>query len=251
MSRAKEILKKIYELWDDDTSIIPIKPNNVKKAFQERLAYFEMDGVSVDDVDIDLEGNIRVTFSDYEDDIMEVLFGYDEDNDEGAYAMILGEDDDEEYFIMDLDPMNPVILQTEQFGKYVNLTDLSWVNKSMFASMFSIGEIDFFSESQVREGYEGNLSKDFEGYEKGNTSKDEVFKTVVRGGKKIRLPVVRKKRKKALSAKQRAGIVRAKRKRKMTMKTSASKMKRKKSLKIRKKLGIKKTKLPKGYKVRR
>jgi len=248
MSKAKEISKKIHEFWDGDTSIIPIKPNNVKKAFQKRLAYFEMDGVSVDEVDIDLEGNIRVTFSDYEDDVMEVLFGYDEDNDEGSYAMILGEDDDEDYFIMDLDPMNPVILQTEQFGKYVNLTDLSWVNKSMFASMFSIGEIDFFTESKVREGYEGNLSDDFKGYEK---IKDEAFKTVVRGGKKIKLPVVRRKRKKVLTSKQRAGIVRAKRKRKMTMKKSSTKLKRAKSLKIRKRLGLKKKSLPKGYKVRR
>ena len=73
------------------------------------------------------------------------------------------------------------------------------------------------------------------------------FTIVVRGGKKVKLPIVMKKKRRVLTSKQRAGLKRAALKRKQN-KVQINR-KRAKSLKLRKRSNIKKKKLAPGQKV--
>ncbi len=78
-----------------------------------------------------------------------------------------------------------------------------------------------------------------------NVIVEAAFKTVVRGGKKVRLPLVRRKKRRRLTSKQRAGIRLASR----TRNKPANKRARAKSLLIRKRLGLKPKGTPRGMRV--
>jgi hypothetical protein len=74
---------------------------------------------------------------------------------------------------------------------------------------------------------------------------ETTYKLVVRGGQKMKLPLVRRKRKKRLTPSQRAGIRKAVR----TKKTAGSKRKLARSLKLRKRMKLKPRKNPRGFRV--
>lgn len=236
MSRAEKLLHRLNEVFDTFSSVLaPLQPEEVKKAFERRLEYFGFDNVLVDYVEVYQDGDIVVAFSDLDGEQMLVLFGVDEY--ENSYAIVLDddmEDDDENTEVTEigLDPMLPVLVNTP-FGKYLNLVDLNWLNKSTFTAMFSVGDID------------ASMANEDLRIEKDETS--EAYKIVVRGGKKVRLPLVRRVIKKRLTAKQRTGI----RKGVMTRKSRSGQIKRKlkRSLQVRKNLGVKSSGNPKGYRL--
>ena len=76
---------------------------------------------------------------------------------------------------------------------------------------------------------------------------DEVKKTVISGGKKVRLAIVRKVRRKRLTSSQKQGIRKAVIKRKQ--KKGQSSRRRKKSLALRKRSGLKRQSLGRNLKV--
>jgi len=226
---------------------------SVKKAFQAKIDKFEMEGVFVDEVEVDEEtAQILVSFSDFEGDEMLVLFGVDED--EGAYATIVDEDDEDETVMeIDLDTMGVPHVNT-QHGVYLELSDLSWMNRSTMDAILRAGEIDALMN---REGVDaipvkwnaggGVIPSECVLPHDGGYLVNEETKTVIRGGKKVKLPVVRNKKKKRLTAKQKMGIQKGVRKRKAKQAQTTRKLQ--KSLKLRKSSGLKKG-TKKGHKVK-
>jgi len=233
----------------------------VKSSIENRINFLGIEGVFVDEVEVDIDGDIIVTFVDEDDDEMDVVFAYDPED--GAIAIIQDDDDDaEDSLIVDLGGLAPSVTKTP-FGTYLNLIDLSWMNKSAFLTLFQAGQLDNDDDDDV-EDYEDNSeeSEDDErlpdpyGYidtsesvEENEEHIDEARKVyVVRGGKKLKLAIVRKVRRKILTGKQKAGIRKAVMKRKA--KKSVTSRKRKRSLRVRSRLKLKKPKnLAKGQKV--
>jgi len=243
----------------------PFDAESVVHAFQNRLKYFNIEGVKVAEVEVDFEGDVIVHFSDHDGDEMGLLFTVDPD--EGVEALVLDDDDHEEgdATIIDLDPLTPPVIESP-FGTYVNLTDLSWLNKSTLMSIFLAGDIgDDDSVDLVRRNIEVDAyghklsvpaeSKDKdkgveierEDIEEDGEIVESGFKVVVRGGKRIRLPIVRRKRKRRLTARQLAGVRKGALKRKQKKAQTSRKLK--KSLKVRKRAGIKKQALKPGQRV--
>lgn len=254
MGKFRDLLEQINEMT----------PEAIAKAFSARIEMYDFDGITVDEVEIDGEGGITITFVDADGDEMSVLFAYEED--EGVTATILDGENDEDFIVIDLDPLAPPVVVQGYMGiKYPKLDELSWMNKSALSSIFVSGDVGSDSDPDL----DGHLTqKDIEkrqmpkqfGYFKAVEElegevlieEDEEIEiterkvTVVRGGKRVRIPVVRKIRRKKLSAKQKQGIRKAVRKRKM--KAGAIGRKRKKSLAVRKRSGLKKGKFTKFQK---
>ena len=132
------------------------------------------------------------------------VFGVAEEGD--AYCLSTSGIEDpleNEVDVIDLQTVDP---KFKEDGS-LDMADLRWMNKSVVYAIFSE------ASEEVEEG-------------KG--------KIVVRGGKKIKIPI--KLRKKILTARQKAGLTKARRK----AHTPFAMKSRKFSLKIRKRLGIKK-----------
>lgn len=252
--KKKTKVQQLNDNLDVDTSFTEIDPMNVALEFEKVLRAKDIDGIQVDGVDVGLDGIINVGFSDEDGDEMEVAFMYDEEED--SFIGLVVDDDagqnDFDVFMIDITAMNPSAIEVEGIGKYVNLIDLSWMNKSVLMSIFKAGDIgDEETEAAAkrlkkRQDAFGNvMTQDLGTLE----SMDERAITVVRGGKKVRLPVVRKTKRKRLTAKQKAGIRKGAMKRKQ--KSAQTQRKRKKSLNIRKRSNIKNTKLGKRQRVKR
>ena len=245
MSKVKILLGKVFEIFTEN--VIALQSDAIKDALNKKLEEFEFDGVNVTEVEVHDDGNILVEFEDYEGDIMTILFGIDEV--EGVYALIVTDDlddyfeyEDGDILEVDLSPLSPSEVDTP-LGVYVNLVNLDWLNRSTLSAILNIGDID----AEIDSKKEPLELEDEEGEEEGEV--EELYKVVVRGGKKVKLPLVRKKRRKILTAKQKAGIKRAVISRKRVASKSARK--RQRSLKIRKSMGVKASGTPKGYKVSR
>lgn len=256
LDKNKKASTRIGELLEQS---MPIDPEAIRKAFESRIKKFKIEDVIVGDVEVDFEGNITVEFIDLEGDFIEVLFVHDED--EGSLAIVLDDDDDDEsdaeLVIIDLDALAPPIRKSV-FGNYLDVSQLDWMNKTALDAILIAGDIGMDDDDEEDDeievdqtGFDNNFLRALENSKPilYGTREDmnELMKTVIRGGKKVRLPVVRKIKRKRLSAKQKAGFRKAARKRKT--KSSSTKRKLKKSLKVRKRSGIKKQKLGKFRKV--
>lgn len=269
LSSAAKLRKQLEDLDEIPTSVIGANsspdPEMVKAQLELRLKFLKIDDVAVDNVDVDTEGNVIVDFITLDHDLVTVVFSYDED--EGANAIIYDgsiDDDDAYALVIELDQMAPSLVQTN-FGMYINFAELSWLSKNCMLTILDAGDYDV-SKEEPKHTYPldafGNLiqvsavesvvdhelqlfskSEDETAYKLVGVS--EAFKTVVRGGKRERLPIIRRKRKKRLTPKQRVGIRKAAR----TRKSSASKLKRRKSLMLRKRMKIKSTPRRAGYRV--
>jgi hypothetical protein len=266
-SKAAAILQAFEEV---ETPVSLIGANGIpsddriKDALTAKIAMLNLDDVTVQEVIVDTEGNIVVDFG-CADDTVTVVFSYDPD--EGSTAIVWGgEDDDvedgESYsLVVDLDPLCPSIIQTS-FGMYVNLTELSWLSKSIILTLLDAGEYDIptnltkkeisydeygnvvpAAEARIKEGF--NLERYKELYDEKKVLQEVAYKVVIRGGKKERLPIIRRQKKKRLTAKQRAGLRKAAR----TRRSATSKMKRKRSLALRKRMHLKNVPVRKGYRV--
>lgn len=249
MSKINELLNQRFE---------PIDPDAIIIAFEKRLDKFGFDNITVEDVEVDMEGNILVSFSDLEgEDYLEALFVYDEDEgaqvfilDDDAEAADVAEDDDAEHTVIDLSALAPSVISPRFSNiKYINLADLSWLNKSTLASIFVAGDIEGPS-SVANDATDGPMQMGlFRALESLDIidSIDERAVYAIRGGKRVKLGIVRKVRRKKMSAKAKAGVRRGVRKRKI--KRFATARKRKKSLKVRRRTGLKNQKLSKFRKV--
>ena len=192
-------------------------------AFNQRLEKLGIEGVHVSDVSVEYGGDAVVTFRDEDNSEMDILFTYDEE--EGAVAINL--DDRQDYFddeaddidLVDLDPLEPKMLDYGDGNIGFDLLDLKWLNADAVIAIVNIGD---FLDVPDQEGSE-NVS--------------EAMTTVIRGGKRVRVPLVRRRRRKRLSSRQRAAIRKGVRTRKKKKAQISRKLK--KSLKFRKRLGIK------------
>jgi hypothetical protein len=224
--------RKLVEEFFDKHS--PVNADAVIDTINAKLEKLGFEGVSVIDADYDEEGHVFVTFEDEEKGELDVTFHYDIED--GPYAVI--EDDDDEFaYVINLDALAPPIDNTV-FGDYINMTDSTWMNASFFYAILT----------GCTDDEEISAEKDAETDSLFGMHVNEGRKTfVIRGGKKVKLAIVRKKRRKILSGAQRSSIRAAVRKR--ALKKVSSNRKRKRSLKIRKRMGIKKPKLSRFQKV--
>ena len=267
MNKAEEILTMMStEIYSPQVFNVgsqfggtPFDGETIKKAFQKMLDKFDFP-ISVINVDSDYEDNILIELQDVDGDELTLIFTYDED--EGVEVIVIDDEDDDlaiddDYVVVvDLDTYSPPI-EKGNFGMRPALYDLSWMNKSTLASLLLAGDLDIkisenfneiFADFRELEMFECYGPYDYEDFDK-HYDVDERYKVAVRGGKKIKIPIVKRKRKKRLTAKQKAGIRKGVQKRKAKM--SQTLRKKEKTMKVRRRLNIKKTKVPKGYKAKR
>lgn len=207
-----KLVNSLFENLENQTA------EDIRSAVNQRIFDIGFEGVGVGEVSVDIDGETVVTFVDDDLDEMDVLFAYDPED--GAEAIILDDsdtDDDElEIDMLDLDALKPRLIDFGNENIAIDLVNNKWMNKSFFETLFSVG--DFMEEE------EKNI--------------DERSAFVVRDGKKVKVALVRRKRKKRLTSKQKAGIKKGVRKRKS--KKGQIARKRKKSLKLRGRLKLKK-----------
>ncbi len=194
-----------------DTVVNDPSAERMHKALVKKLAKFQFDGVAVESVDVDADGDVRVVFSDIYGEKMEVLFGLDGST---VVALILGksgEKDDDDVISIDLSPLAPSIM-TNEFGTMsVDLINLIWMNKSALDTIFSAGEIvanmrGETEEDDVELDAFGNAIVKYEGVAHAVSKLyDETLlmemsiQRVVRGGKGIRIPILRCEHKSKIS----------------------------------------------------
>jgi hypothetical protein len=209
-------------------ALSPFTPEEVEMSFRAKLDSLGFEEVGIGDIVVEFEGDVFITFADKEGDEVEVVFGcesiYDETEEE-CYAMVVSEDDAQ--IVVDLDSLEPGVIETD-FGRFVDVLDLSWLNKSTVGALLSAGNVDFGEGLEVL-----TTKEELDEFRRVKTSKK---KTIIRGGKRMRIAVVKKVGKKRLSPKQKAALRKARRK----AHTGAAKKKRKRSRKKRRTLGLKK-----------
>lgn len=204
----------------------------IKTAFEKQLKKFEFDAITIDDVASEPGGDTVITFGDDEDQMIEVLFTNDEDD--GPLAIILDperdllDDEEDELDIIELGPLEPDMMDFGQGQMGIDLVNLGWLTETAMQAILTVGDL---IDTQTDTGDTDNDDAD---------RIEERSVVVVRGGKKVRLPLVRKRRRRRLSAKQKVAIRRGAKKRKQKARSIARK--RKKSLKIRKRSGLKRQK---------
>lgn len=260
MSQVSDILEKMHN------GLYPYSGAQVAKAFMDKLGQLDLDGspVSVESVDVRIDGNVNVIFADEEGDSVEIAFGVDED--EGAYALVVSDGDDA--IILDLDTLDPPLV-AGMFEIFVELTNLDWMTSSTLFSLLAAGDVgeddddEFYDDNgnerisfatsytpeealfiKTDKGYVLDIDKINESKHLRRTGKKKI---VIRGGKRIKLPVMRKVKKMRLNPKQKMGLKKAQR----ASRKPGAKRKRARSLKIRKRMGIKPTKMRRGEKTTR
>lgn len=198
MSRASNLLELISEA--KATGLAEgSKYEDVQKAFEALLEKFDIGGV---DISVDKQDGIwLVDFTDEYGESNTLAFGTDEDS--CSYVILDNNDlDADEANTIDIDALGVTVAEDGS----LDLTELSWLDKSTFLSFLN------------------------------KTGVSEKFKTVVRGGKKVRIQVPT--RKKRLTAKQKAARKLAGAKRRGKKLTGKAKRSRALSLKKRKSSGL-------------
>lgn len=206
--------------------LMGFKDDAIKSSFEGILKKFGFDLITVDGVSAEKGGDTVVTFGDPEGQL-DVLFSYDEDD--GGQATILDpdkdllDDEEDELDIIELDPLDPKLMDFGDGVMGLDLLNLKWLTEAAMQAILTVGDL---IDTQKDAG---------DGDEEGEIQERSVV--VIRGGKKVRLPLVRKRRRRRLTAKQKAAIKRGARKRKA--KSGAISRKRKRSLKLRKRNNLK------------
>jgi hypothetical protein len=197
---------------------------NAKISLNQAIENNGLEGVQAINVAVEYGGDAVVTFLDDEGSEMDVLFTYDED--EGAVAIQL--DDAQDYFdneeddidMVDLDPLEPKLMDYGDGNIGFDLTDLGWMNADALIAILNIG--DFLGDK-----------------DDSKSEVSEAMTTVIRNGKKVRVPLVRRRRRKRMTSKQKAAIRKGVRTRKKKRAQISRKLK--KSLRVRRKLGVKRS----------
>lgn len=184
MSRISELFKKIEPV--DSESII----DNFEKLFDK----YCFDGISVDRVFVDLDGAITVDFVDIDDNCMRVVFAVEDNN---PYALIAT--NEETVLVFDLGAMRPVLRKT-QLSTYLDLTDSTWITKSLLAALFTAG-----SSEGPATVTDANRPDELSPYK--SPTNESV--RVIRGGKSVRMPVVHEKSRMELTELQKENLVKS------------------------------------------
>lgn len=187
MSRLSEFFNKME----------PVNSESIKDNFDKLFAKYGFDGVWPEEIYVDMEGNITVDFLDVDDNSMRIIFAHE---DEGSYALVATEEDN--VLVFDLDPMRPVLRKT-QTATYLDLTDSTWMTKSLLAALLTAGNPDGPSTTPVnkKEDEVAGYVAPIDGVTEGSR--------VVRGGKNIRMPVVREKKRNSLTHGQKENLVKS------------------------------------------
>ena len=133
MSKAKELIQKIQEF-------IPLShygkmtASDIEDAFKERFASFGFE-VGVE-ATIDLDEGPLVTFIDSEGDEVTILFYICDER--GPVASVVSSDD--EQIEVELDSFGPPVVEMDG-RSFIDLTDLSWMNKSVVLTLLQAGEV--------------------------------------------------------------------------------------------------------------
>jgi len=213
-------MKLIQQLFEE---MLPQSSDLIRLALNQRIFDLGIEGVFVEEVDIEFDGDVIVEFVDNEQNEMSVLFQYDPVD--GAEAIVIddegGDFEDEEngefeIDMIDIDPLVPTIINLGNGTHSIDLVNNKWMNRSFFDALFSLADHMESMPSDI----------------------DERAAFVIKGGKKVKVALVRRKRKKRLTSKQKAGFKKGARKRKA--KKGQINRKRAKSLKVRKRLKLKK-----------
>jgi len=218
MSKSMNLQEELeYEMY----GVYPYEANDVMAAFSEVIHRFDFEDVYVDDVNMTEDGTM-VSLSDEEGDNVELFFMVEDDGD--PVAFVVSEDDSQVY--VDLGALNPPTVQSSFGTLYIDLTDLSWLNKTSLNVLLTAGDVGEQSDNDEDDVADGEAEGDEE------YPQDEAFKRVVRGGvvKKIAI----RKKKKRLKASTRRKLAVAAKKSARKRNTSSAKRNRAKSLKLRK-----------------
>lgn len=199
------------------TSWLPQQPDAIQAALTKKIDQLGFEGIMVDEVDVELDGITTVYFSDTSGNELGISFVYDETD--GAQAVVLDDySPGENAVIIDLDTLAPPLIASD-FGQYINMVELSWLNRTTLATIFSAADIgDDPGVSRISaqdpssmDAYGNVLGTKPESIEKKTIRRDGViwetsYKTVIRGGKKARLPIVRHRKVQSLTASARMAI---------------------------------------------
>jgi len=200
MSRLSEFFKKIE----------PIDSESIKNNLEKLLTKFGFDGIFVGNIHVGLEGEIMVDFTDIEDDYMRVIFAHDES--EGSYAMIASDEDD--ILLIDLEPMRPVLRKT-QIATFVDLSDSTWITRSLLTSIFRAGHIEDGKDTVVvKPDDEYNVYHEIDVDNLPPEGDRAILRVgesrrVFRGGKNVRIPVIVEKTKAGLTLSQKENLVKS------------------------------------------
>jgi len=174
----------------------------LKDVFSTYSLPIELDDVDINDDIISVYSEMTI---DNETEEFEIHFYVDE---EGIpQALVYTGDGEDDYYTHSLENIASTELGNET--RIVNLIDPSWLTEQVFLDII-------------------------------NTDIDEASQYVVRNGKKVKKKLVRQKRRRILTAKQKAGIRKAVRSRRAKKGQTARKLK--KSNKIRKRMNLTKNK---------
>lgn len=218
-SKIKSVSALFLEQIEDETA--PISSAAVASAFAAKLSEFELDTVNIENVEVSPDGVILVEFEDDEGDEVSASFGVD---DEGAFALISQDEEEENAIVVDLSLFDvPTIAGT--FGTYINLTDLSWLTKDVLVSILAVGMVgpdDMFRGEETPEMPEDNetvsslsMKEDFKSLKASIAKKVKKgykylgTKFAVRGGKKVKVAIFKSMRKHILSAAKKMALVKA------------------------------------------
>lgn len=181
---------------------------------EERIWELGFEDIEVEEVSVDHEDKIaHVLFTDGESDLL-AAFWVDEEL--GPVATVIDEESEEDSDEVDVIQLNaPVVDGMIDFDNGV-----SWLTEEDIETLLTWGDED-------------------------TEEIEERSITVIRGGKKVRKKVIRKRRKKRLTAKRKASIRKAVRKKKA--KKAQIQRKRKRSLNVRKRAKLKRK--PKNLRV--
>ena len=210
-----KIAEKILNMLEQVVAYVAEDPlAKIRDAFQ-RLVNKYFSDISVVDVERDMD-LIAVTFQDNDDqEELTAIFGADED---GVYCYIVDDEGDEGEggVEIDLDPLDPPTYQDPTGFTMPDLTQVDeWMNKSTIIAILTAGGAD----PEAIPGAEPAVG--------------EAFKWVVRGGRKVKIPIIRRHHK-PLSPARRRALVMARRK----SHTSQAMRHRRLSMKIRNRLHL-------------
>jgi hypothetical protein len=156
------------------SSLEPVNSESITNTLNDLFSKFEIP-VEVDGVIVDFEGHIFIDLKDHHSNVMRVIFTVDED---GIYAIV--DTDEENLITFDLEPMRPTLRKGDS-GTFVDLTDGSWITKSLLKSIVSAGDL----------------------YSKPTES------LALRGGKPTRIPLVAEKKRHRLSQRQKEALAKS------------------------------------------
>lgn len=227
MSMAKNVLTMLESAGMDKEAI--------KAAFTAKLSEYGIDA-TVEDADTDASGDTVITFA-QDDNEMSVVFVNDPV--EGPSVLLDPNPDDEtpaddsDVVTVDLNSIQPLMVKNE-LATYVNLEDLSWMNKSTMNSIFTGGNATASDETD--EGYIFVTDEDCidEVAFSNKVVGARKARKVIKGGKVVKIAAVKRHRKHRLTPRQKIALMKARKK----SRNPAAMRKRAKALLLRKRLNL-------------